>query len=373
MKDKTTLQDQKIPRYLTLTEDMRRLVRSGQLKPGDRLPSISELRASYGICKSTIERAHLLLEQEGIIVREHGRGTFVSSPDARRASNTTGVIGVYGLLEQWAAGSSYWGLILEGAREALQPHQTDILLFAPHAQGVQAKAAGALINGDYNRPQQQWIDDKWPCVSLLNLHSKDVSSVVADVTTGAREATEYLLKLGHERIAYLHNSNDVSKRNLTGYRQAMQAARKSNPEWVRSFRGPEVQFYEAGVEAMESWLRDGFWKLGCTAIVAHNDGVAAGAIDALIEAGISVPADVSIVGFDGADVCRYTRPRLTTVELPLRQIGQRGAELLLDQIEHGVGEIQHITLPTRLRVRESTAPPAARRGRQIKVTKEAVK
>lgn len=374
MKDSPALATDKTPRYLRLTEEMRQQVRSGVLRPGDSLPSISELRATHGISKSTIERAHLLLEQEGLIVREHGRGTFVTHPQSRRAAQRKGVIGIYGLLESWVPVSSYWTQILEGVREVLQANQTHLMLFDPEAVGVQEKADGALINGEYSHPQPQWRSDRWPCVSLLTPQPADgVSSVAADVGGGAQQAIEYLLDLGHERIAYLHNINYRSQLRLNGYRQALQSANiQPRPDWIRRFKGPETHFYYVGRETMREWLHQGWRDLGCTAIMAQNDAVAAGAIEALTEAGLRVPHDVSIVGFDGSDISDFTRPRLTTVEVPLREIGKRGAELLLDHIENGVDEFQHIILPTRLRVRESAAPPKVRRINKSQQKKEAV-
>jgi len=87
---------------------------------------------------------------------------------------------------------------------------------------------------------------------------------------------------------------------------------------------------------------------------------------------VCVPGDVSVVGFDNTDICEFSRPRLTTVEVPLREIGQLGAEMLLDQIENGVHEPQHITLPTRLRARDSAAPPQAKSSTRFRQKKEKV-
>jgi DNA-binding LacI/PurR family transcriptional regulator len=98
--------------------------------------------------------------------------------------------------------------------------------------------------------------------------------------------------------------------------------------------------------------------------LTHNDETAIGVIGALREAGLQVPEDVSVAGFDGLEIGAYFSPSLTTVEVPLHNIGARAATLLLDQIEKfpassGVApDTIPSVLPCELQARESTAPPA---------------
>src|SRR5690606_6745856 len=118
---------------------------------------------------------------------------------------------------------------------------------------------------------------------------------------------------------------------LAGYRDALQAAGiEPVHEWTRTLAGtPSVDLRQTGYESTRSWLQDDWHELACTALLSHNDEAAIGAIEAFTERGLSVPEQVSVVGFDGTEMSEYSRPRLTTVEVPLREIGKTAMELLL--------------------------------------------
>ena len=111
---------------------------------------------------------------------------------------------------------------------------------------------------------------------------------------------------------------------------------------------------------MKAWLSesDDWSKIGCTALLCHNDDVAIGAMQALNAAGLKVPDDVSVVGFDGTEVGEYSSPQLTTIEVPLQQMGKVAIGLLQKQIEVDEVIVGHKVLPTQLRVRESTSAPS---------------
>ena len=96
-----------------------------------------------------------------------------------------------------------------------------------------------------------------------------------------------------------------------------------------------------------------------TAVLCANDEMAYGAIRAAHKLGLSVPEDVSIVGFDDQNLAEFYNPPLTTVNIPRQELGRRAAQELIDQLA-GREVAREVTLPTRLVVRESTAPPPAR-------------
>ena len=358
--------DVSAPLYLRLTTELRRQVESGVLKPGDRLPSFAQLRDRYGIHKNTVERAHLLLEQDGLVVREQGRGTFVAARHSGAATqirkDAIGFCGVGFLLSN---SSSYWVRLLEGVWAGLAPagkgQASQLLLLDDLAPTIFEKADGVLVNAMSFRGE---IPEGLPCISLLatnRMNNENVSSVLADDYAGARAATRHLLELGHRRIAYLCSGTDteLAPRRLAGYRDALQEYSVApDANWVRRWKfTPDINFIGVGRENMMQWLREGWKELGCTAILAHNDEAAVGVMEALNGAGYEVPRDVSVVGFDGTELSESAYPRLTTVEVPLREIGQAAVEILLRQIEGDRPFVEHLTLPTKLHVRESSASP----------------
>jgi len=110
---------------------------------------------------------------------------------------------------------------------------------------------------------------------------------------------------------------------------------------------------EWGREQMQIWLKEGFRRMRCTAILAQNDHVAIGVMQILHEADIKVPGEISVLGFDGTELCDHATPRLTSMQMPLEQMGFKAVETLVDQIQKGHGEEQIVVLPARLREGDS--------------------
>ena len=116
---------------------------------------------------------------------------------------------------------------------------------------------------------------------------------------------------------------------------------------------------EGAYQAVRTRLQSG-GELGASAIFASNDLMAIEAIQALREAGLRVPEDVSVIGFDGVEVGKYLTPPLTTVQQPINELGRQVAFALLEQLEKEMG-IRQTTLPVQLvNVGSTTAPPKSR-------------
>src|SRR4051794_1146227 len=97
-------------KYSTLFRQLKARIESGALVPGDRMPTFVEMRAEYGVMPTTVDRIYGMLEQEGLIVREQGRGTFVKQPAPRHA---TGVVGIHGVSVSHPA-HPYYAHLIEG-------------------------------------------------------------------------------------------------------------------------------------------------------------------------------------------------------------------------------------------------------------------
>jgi LacI family transcriptional regulator len=179
-------------------------------------------------------------------------------------------------------------------------------------------------------------------------------SVDVDNAEGARLAVRHLHGLGHERIAALLGRLEMreSTDRRDGYRRGLREAGLS-PERQRTATGDYSG--ESGFEVMQRWLEEG---LGATAVFCASDTMATGAMLALHQAGVSVPDEMAVVGFDNLPLARYTTPPLTTVHQPIREKGRRAAGLLLDQIEEKDSEQRHATLETELIVRASCGASA---------------
>jgi LacI family transcriptional regulator len=182
--------------------------------------------------------------------------------------------------------------------------------------------------------------------------------VMYDNEGGSHEAARYLIELGHARIAYVAGPADTTSgtERVIGFRRALTEAGlavSDNPVVEADFH------FEGGRDACARLLGTGG---RFTALFAANDLMAAGALRELATRGISVPRDMSLIGFDDAPLAKMLSPALTTIRQPPREMAQTAVSLLLSRVTgtDGSKPTRHV-LPTALVVRESTAPPPHRR------------
>ena len=346
------------PLYVKVAAQLREQIASGAFKPGEQLPSFGQMKAQYGLSQATMERVHLLLERDQIIERRRGLGTFVVEFSRGK---TTGVLGVAG--GEASEIHPYYRHLLEGARAAAHEQNFEVLLLHENSRALFEKVDGVLLIA--STTQAARLPLMMPRVSLLFPQSQ-MPSVVADDAGGVRAAVAHLHQLGHRKIAFMtqavvEGADELSKQRLKAYRSALREfGIRADARWVRAVvekwrEGRDLR--NLAQEGMESWLRDDWQRLGCSALLAQNDEAAVGIVEALQKSGLRVPDDVSVVGFDGTEVSDYFRPQLTTVEVPLQEIGRCGVETLLAQIAENPVPYEPQVLPTRFKIGASTAPP----------------
>jgi LacI family transcriptional regulator len=179
--------------------------------------------------------------------------------------------------------------------------------------------------------------------------------VLYDSVGGSYAATQYLLELGHTRIGCITGPSDVvpAAQRVVGFRRALADA-GMDPDAAPVV---EADFHFAGGrEATAQLLSSGAQHL--TAVFATNDLMAAGALRELATRGLSVPGDISVIGFDDAPLAEMVSPPLTTIRQPMEDMANTAVTLLLDRVRgaNGSEPARHV-LPTSLVVRDSTAPP----------------
>lgn len=358
----TTAITSKRPKYVQVAQHLRHQIERGELRPGDRLPSITEMCNQHGVSRPVVERIHSVLEQDGLVVRKPNRGIFVASA---RPSKRTNVIGITGWGVQQQPSTWYWTSLVEGIQEVANRAGQHIMLLDPQLSRVNELVDGVLLTDLPAEEQSRRLPADFPCVSILH-PVRGRASVLADDYCAGQLATEHLLELGHRRIACIDIPEHISRRRLAAYRDTLESAGIiPDMRWVRPFGvldAPTPNFEERGQAIMAQWLRDDWQELGCTAILAQNDLVAKGVMKALQAEGIHVPRSVSVIGFDSSEFCEHLSPRLTSVAIPLREMGALGMELLLRQIEGEPVLAANTALPPRLDVRESTGPAKSGHG-----------
>jgi DNA-binding LacI/PurR family transcriptional regulator len=345
-------------KYPQVVETLRSQILDGRLPRGSRLPTFGELQQQFGVTSQTVSRAFHELENQGLIVRHRGRGVFVAPMADVPRTERRGIIGLHGWSFTLASGSPYWSQLMEGIQTALDKADQQVLLVNQDISSAWAKCDGVLMCAGID--SLRLLPSNLPCVAVLQ-NTESISSVTTDDAGGAFEATKHLLQLGHKRIGVLYSHSPATLPvRLSGHHAALAAAKlKPHPRRVRLLQGSfdfGEDFVRAGYSAMKQWLAEDWKQLGCTALLAYNDETAWGAIRAFQEAGLSVPHDVSVVGFDGVTTNR--EPALTTIELPLRNTGATAAEMLLQRISDGHTQPEHKVLPVQLRTGKTTSAPA---------------
>ncbi|MBI1877198.1 MAG: LacI family DNA-binding transcriptional regulator [Chloroflexi bacterium] len=189
-----------------------------------------------------------------------------------------------------------------------------------------------------------------PYVFVHRLFGSPVkNSVVPDDHYGAALAVRHLVHLGRRRIAYINGPEGwhSAQRRLAGYKDELAAQNLAfDPALVQ----PGDWEFEGGYTATQNLLALAGLP---TAIFAANDLMALGAINAIQDAGLQVPEDIAVIGYDNRDFTRVFRPRITTISMPIYEMGRMAAELLVKQIAAGQAEVDEIKIKGQLFVRET--------------------
>src|SRR3954470_22217919 len=295
------------------------------------------------------------------VIRENG---YTANRSARGLSaGRTGLVGVLVPLIYPA----YFSSILAGAAEALaevdlrvvlsptgHEHDREVSLLERLMHGV---TDGALIvmPEESSLELELLVDGgyRFVVVDPIMPLAERIPSVSAAHASGADQAMRHLLGLGHRRIAQITGPRGwlATEDRRRGYRAALASAGILPDPALEVESIPEI---DPGRDAAAVLLA---LPDPPTAVLAFNDDVAIGAIQAARARGLRVPEDLSVVGFDDVEHAVIVTPTLTTVRQPLAEMGRTAVSLLSRLLDGNSLETLHVELATRLVVRESTAPP----------------
>ncbi len=209
-----------------------------------------------------------------------------------------------------------------------------------------------------------WTHASCPVVFLDKFFcSEQCSYVTVNNRQAAFQAVQHLVHLGHRRIGIVTASNTASdsvRERHAGYREALRASGiEPDPGLLARC---ERQIEDGGYQATRELLRAGSLA---TALFCTNDVIAIGAMRAIYEAGLAIPDDISVVGFDDVPIAALLRVPLTTVAQPIQRMGAAAVELLTERIEGGPSvPARQVVLDAHLVVRQSTARPGAKGGQR---------
>jgi DNA-binding LacI/PurR family transcriptional regulator len=262
-------------------------------------------------------------------------------------------------------GDAYGAMLISGIEEYLRKsnyffltviHRHDPKMLQTYAQMLLTRGVEGFITTDTSITEKPAL----PTVAIAG-HERveDVTNIILDHKRAARLALEHLRGLGHQEIAFIRGqtlSSDSAVRWDAICGVAKELGIGIRPELTIQLEGTDSTPAIGYPFAKQLLAR----KQSFTALFAYNDISAIGSIGAFRDAGLRVPQDISVVGFDDIPGAAFTNPALTTVRQPLLRMGQIAAQTLVDRIE-GRGEcVPEIAIEPEFVVRESTGPAPVR-------------
>jgi DNA-binding LacI/PurR family transcriptional regulator len=319
-----------------------------QLTPGTVSAALNNSAAARSIPEHTKQRILTAARELNY------RPNFFARSLRLRRTYTIGVIAE-------EIGDAYGSMIISGIEQHLRQHnfffltvihRHDKKLLQTYSQMLQSRGVEGFITVDTSITEQPAL----PTVAVAG-HQRlaGVTNIVLDHKRAARMALQHLQNLGHEEIAFLKGqpfSSDSNARWDSIVEVAAELGVRIRPELTVQIEGTDstpVIGYPVGKRLLER--RQPF-----TAVFAYNDISAIGAIWAFREAGLRVPEDVSVVGFDDIPGAAYANPSLTTVRQPLSRMGQIAAQTVIERIEQHGSYVPEIAIEPEFVVRDSSGP-----------------
>lgn len=336
------------PPYQQLLNQIVAKVSSGELAPGDRLPPESELADELGLSRMTINRAYCELQNKGMVERFRKKGTFITAPSLK--SNNRNMV-VFCSTSEPLRGGSIYNEYLHGFQEICEKRgyttavsymkNPNCISYVDGARGLCYLAK--LPSGD--PPSNTHV------VLLTGQleENRSLDWVHADNSEGGRIAAEYLLSLGHKRLASFswYDKSPWVLQRVAAFKTEIQLA--GLPIDDRYFP-KESPLHSKDVLAKMLNMPE-----APTAIFCTSDTEAVRLIAMAGELGVAVPEKLSIISYDGTPLAKSSFPELTTVLVDRVRTGKRAAEILLDRMEGKLNSpAKEIITPVTLRIGKST-------------------
>lgn len=353
--DKLSCQSLSITFYTTIVvrvpPSSRVTIRDVASRAGVSVATVSKvINQRYGVAEETNARVLAVIEELGY------EASLVAQSLRNHRTNVIGIL--VADLEPFSTE------LLKGAADAIRGTGYELVVYSAGGRTGDhvgwerrylSRLSGTLIDGAVLvTPTVTDVRYDAPIVAVdPHTGPSNLPTIDSDNLRGGHLATAHLLTLGHRRIGMLTGRSDLQSAHLRelGYRQALAEAGIPIDEDL-----VQVGAYvpEIAVDAARRLLTG---RTRPTAVFAANDLSAIATIEVAGELGLRVPEDLSVVGFDNVPESALCTPPLTTVDQPIRQMGQRAVELLVRLIGGETPDGVHVTLETRLVVRQSTAAP----------------
>ncbi|HUX60025.1 MAG TPA: GntR family transcriptional regulator [Ignavibacteriaceae bacterium] len=336
------------PLYEQIEKSIKRKIEIGDLLPGDPIGSQNDLSKEFKVSVITVKKALSDLVNEGILFTRVGKGTYVADKTQKRIGitkqKTIGLVlrdikhpffsmVVHGIEER--AYELGYNIMLSSSSNKIEKEESQINHFKEI--GVDGLIIASL-SLEYRATDyiQKIHNENFPYIMVSYMHDPDYWYVGSDQEIGGFIATEHLIKTGYKSIGYVHigKGNLLSEVRKNGYYRALTEYNIPYDSKLIFFLGSEN--FDSGSDRFQLGYEFGktFKSLEKKpdALFIYSDLTALGFEQAALEAGISIPDEVAIVGFDDLEMARYASIPLTTVNQSAEKIGRRAVEIIEKRI-----------------------------------------
>lgn len=343
------MKDKPMPKYRQVKREILSWLHSGRLKPNDQMPSENEIAEQFQVSRQTVRQTFGELEQEGLLTRVQGKGTFVSAPQTQNRAGqelqTIGLITTY-------ISDYIFPHIVRGAEAALRSKGYRLLLSSTdNDKDKERESLGMMLSqplsgliieptksaeGNPNLSYYLSLDLEGIPYLMINERYPELScpALLVDDEAGGYLAAEHMIKLGHRRIAGFFKMDDLQGvKRLKGFLRAhRQYAVPVRPEAVVHYTTEEkaAKPFATALSLLQQQPGE-----RPTAFVCYNDELAVQLLEAARQASMAVPDDLSVIGFDDSSLAIATEVKLTTLTHPKYDMGFAAAERLIAMIEQG--------------------------------------
>lgn len=356
--------DDSLPKYVQISEYFKAKIKAGEIIAGDKLLSESEIVGKFNVSRHTVRQALMQLEKENFIYKEQGRGAFCNYRNKSDTMKNIAVLTTY-------ISNYIFPPIISGIEEVLSSAGYTLTLFnTNNDKQKEAEYLKKIIDSDtvgliieptmsalenINLALYKELEEKNIPYIMINAKYDEISPayVVMDDSLGGYNLTKYLIQMGHKNIAGIFKYDDLQGvKRQEGYLRALtESGIEFRDEYVGSYATGEEVFlpYEFTGNLLRKNKRP-------TAIVCYNDQIAFYVLQAIRDAGLKIPEDISIVGYDDSDIAMASEVKLTTIRHPKAEMGKRVARFLINMIEKEEEKPFYIYKPE-LIVRNSASVP----------------
>ena len=339
------------PIYRQIAEILKSNIISGKLPCGVQLPPEPELARKFNASRITLRKSLKILEEQNLLIQRKGLGTFITYQSTAKLR-----IAISGIALNNNDPFSY--KVFVGLNQALSNIQKEFVFIDSEGSLLDKfhhSRCDALVSVAPSSTQMEELSsDKFDSIPMVMLNAQKgldgQKRVCIDVERDSmRTAVEHLSKLGHRRIAYItREGREINQRdrNSSFIDSIKDLGLDSDPDLYQC-ETTDMLWYDIG---RSHALKSCRMSRPPTAIICPNSTISLGAWQGIIESGMKIPENISIIGYD---VPEWANPHLTTLIQPEIEMSEAAGKLLLDQFNHGVSQSREMIFKIRLEERGS--------------------